>query len=276
MSDTIIVGLTDAAASHRAVQWAARRAHDLGQRLVLFSVVGGAVGAVGEDAVVQRVVAAATERVAVTVAELTASGLEVESRVTHGDPVALLVEASKDAALLVIGGEPRGRGRRGQHGARLAAGAHCPVVVVPEVGGVDRHGVIVGVDGSETSNAAIAFAAAEAERLRQPLRVVAAWMPVAVPGDFGVYPDVYLSDLQGITQENVDRVVEAVAADHPTLEVTAEVSEGDPAGVIGDHAAHATLVVVGSHGRSGFARFLLGSVSEEVLSHLVAVTAVVR
>jgi nucleotide-binding universal stress UspA family protein len=276
MSNTIIVGLTDAAASRRAVDWAARRATDLGQRLLLFSVIGGAVGAVGEDDVVARVVAAATARVEAEAATLTASGIEVEVRVTPGDPVSLLVEASADAALLVIGGEPRGRGRRGQHGGRLAAGAHCPVVVVPETEGGARRGVVVGVDGSETSNAAIDFAAAEAERLGEPLRVVAAWMPVAVPGDFGVYPDVYLSDLQGITQANVDRVLASVTARHPALEVTSHVGEGDPAAVIGDEAVTASLVVVGSHGRSGFARFLLGSVSEEVLSHLAAVTAVVR
>ncbi|WP_460772619.1 universal stress protein [Microbacterium sp. GXF7504] len=276
MADTIIVGVTDAAASRRAVDWASRRARELGQRVLLFAVVGGAVGAVGERELVDRVVTTAEERLTAFAREIAATGVEVEPRVTHGDPVGLLVEASKDAALLVIGSEPRGRGRRGQHGARIAAAAHCPVVVVPEPGDEQRHGVVVGVDGSETSNAAIAFAAAEAERLREPLRVVAAWMPVAVPGDFGVYPEVYLSDLEGITRGNVDRVVEAVAASHPGLEVSAHVDEGDPAGVIGDHAATASLVVVGSHGRSGIARFLLGSVSEEVLAHLAAVTAVVR
>ncbi len=276
MADTIIVGVSDAAASRRAVDWAARRARDLGQRIALYSVVGGAVGAVGEEDVVERVMAATAERVGALAEEVAASGLDVEVQVTHGDPVAQLVEASQDAALLVIGSEPRGRGHRGQHGARLAAGAHCPVVVVPEPDGAQRRGVVVGVDGSETSNAAISFAAAEAERTGEPLRIVSAWMPVAVPGDFGVYPDVYLSDLEGITRANVDSVVDAVSARHPGLEVTAHVDEGDPAGVIGRHAADASLVVVGSHGRSGIARFLLGSVSEEVLAHLEATTAVVR
>ncbi len=276
MADTIIVGVSDAAASRRAVEWAARRARDLGQRIALYSVVGGAVGAVGEEDVVERVMAATAERVGALAEELAASGLDVEVRVTHGDPVAQLVDASEDAALLVIGSEPRGRGHRGQHGARLAAGAHCPVVVVPEPDGAPRRGVVVGVDGSQTSNAAISFAAAEAERTGEPLRIVSAWMPVAVPGDFGVYPDVYLSDLEGITRANVDSVVDAVAARHPRHEVTAHVDEGDPAGVIGRHAADASLVVVGSHGRSGIARFLLGSVSEEVLAHLEATTAVVR
>lgn len=276
MTDTIIVGVTDAAASRRALDWAARRARDRGQRLVLFCVVGGAVGAVGEDDIVSRVADTVATRLQAVAAELVASGLEVEVRVTHGDPVALLIEASADAALLVIGGAPRGRGRRGQHGHRIAAGAHSPVVVVPELGEAERHGVVVGVDGSEISNAAIAFAAVEAERLGEPLTVVSAWLPVAVPGDFGVYPDVYLTDLEGITQGNVDRVVAAVRTAHPALNVTTNVGEGDPALVIGDAGETASLVVVGSHGRSGFARFLLGSVSEEVLAHLNAVTAVVR
>ncbi|MFT4307661.1 MAG: universal stress protein [Microbacterium sp.] len=276
MADTIIVGVTDAAASRRALDWASRRARDLGSRLVLFSVVGGAVGAVGEDEVVSRVADTVADRLRAITEELAASGVDIEARVTPGDPVALLIEASANAQLLVIGGEPRGRGRRGQHGHRIAAGAHCPVVVVPELGAAERRGVIVGVDGSETSNAAIAFAAAEAERLSEPLVAVSAWLPVAVPGDFGVYPDVYLTDLEGITQDNADRVVDAVRAAHPGLEVATSVGEGDPAVVIADAGASASLVVVGSHGRSGFVRFLLGSVSEEVLAHLNAVTAVVR
>ncbi len=276
MTGTIIVGVTDAAVSRRALDWAARRAHDRGERLVLFSVVGGAVGAVGEDDLVARVADTVAARLAEIASEFVASGLDVEVRVSSGDPVALLIEGTADAGLLVIGGEPRGRGRRGQHGHRIAAGARCPVVVVPEAGDVERHGVVVGVDGSETSTAAITFAAAEAERLGQPLVVVSAWLPVSVPGDFGVYPDVYLTDLESITRGNVDRVVDAVREAHPALEVTTNVGEGDPALVIGDAGETASLVVVGSHGRTGFARFLLGSVSEEVLGQLNAVTAVVR
>ncbi|MDQ1130385.1 universal stress protein [Microbacterium sp. SORGH_AS_0888] len=276
MADTIIVGVTDAAASRRALDWAARRARDLGRRIVLFSVVGGAVGAVGEDDIVAQVVDATAARLQAVAAELAASGLDVAAEVANGDPVALLVAASSDAELLVIGGEPRGRGHRGQHGARIAAGAHCPVVVVPEPGDAPRRGVVVGVDGSETSSAAIAFAATEAERLGEPLTVLAAWLPVAVPGDFGVYPDVYLTDLEGITRAGAERVAAEVTERHPGLEVLTDVSEGDPAQVIGDSAESASLVVVGSHGRSGFARFLLGSVSEEVVAHLAAPTAVVR
>jgi nucleotide-binding universal stress UspA family protein len=276
MSGTIIVGVTTAASSHSAKDWAVRQARETGRRLQLVAVVGGAVGAVGEQDVLDRVVAAARESLERDAAALRATGIDTEVRVESGNPVAALVELSAAADLLVIGGEPRGHGHRGQHGARIAAGAHCPVVVIPEASTVDRAGVVVGADGSDVSDAAIDFAASEAARGADPLTIVSAWLPVAVPGDFGVYPDLYLTDLQAITQAGMDRVVERVRAAYPQLEVRTAVEEGEPATVIGDHARTARLTVVGSHGRGAFARFLLGSVSEEVVAHLDGPTAVVR
>lgn len=53
------------------------------------------------------------------------------------------------------------------------------------------------------------------------------------------------------------------------FQVKTEVREGDPAGTILDRAdaEHADVIVVGSHGRSGLARFFLGSVSSRVVTH---------
>ncbi|MDF2554526.1 MAG: universal stress protein UspA [Microbacterium sp.] len=279
MPGTILVGVSEAPSSLGAREWAVRRARRTGERIRLFAVVGGAVGAVGEDEVVERLLTATRAGLERNAAELSASGVPVSVHVAAGDPVALLVEASSEASLLVIGGEPRAGGHRGRHGARIAAGAHCPVVVVPAGDGADaasRRGVVVGVDGSESSEAAIDFAATEAARLEEPLTLVAAWTPVIVPGDFGVYPDTYLRDLAGLSQSVVDRVRERLTGAHPELDVRTAVEEGDPATVIGAHAGTASLTVVGSHGRGAFARFLLGSVSEEVVAQLAGPTAVVR
>lgn len=276
MSGTIIVGVTAAASSQSAKDWAARQARETGRRLQLVAVVGGAVGAVGERDVLERVLAATRESLERDAAALRASGVDAAVRVEAGNPVAELVDLSATADLLVIGGEPRGHGHRGQHGARIAAGAHCPVVVIPEATAADRAGVVVGADGSDVSDAAIDFAAAEAGRGADVLTIVSAWLPVAVPGDFGVYPDLYLTDLQAITQAGMDRVVDRVRAAHPALEVRTAVEEGEPATVLRVHARTARLTVVGSHGRGAFARFLLGSVSEEVIAHLDGPTAVVR
>lgn len=279
MPGTIVVGVTDAPSSQSAREWATRRAQSTGERLALVQVIGGAVGAVGEDAVVERLVAAARTALERDAAALSAYGVVASAYVTAGDPVASLVEQSAEADLLVIGGEPRGHGHRGRHGARIAAGAHCPVVVVPEDGanGAEpRRGVVVGVDGSGSSDAATDFAATEAVRLSEELTLVAAWLPVAVPGDFGVYPDTYLTDLADVTQASIDRVLERVRAAHPDLEARAVVEEGDPAEVLSVRAGTAHLTVVGSHGRGAFARLLLGSVSEEVIARLAGPIAVVR
>lgn len=276
MWGTIVVGVSDAAASRSALDWAVRHARATNAELEMLSVIGGAVGASGEDELLASISRATEEALAREAEEATASGVPVRVRVEHGDPVALLLEASKSAQLLVIGGEPGGHGRRGRHGTRIAAGADCPVVVVPDTDLTDRRGIVVGVDGSETSDAAIEFAAAEAARSGEPLTLVSAWLPVAVPGDFGAYPDLYLTDLEGIAQETVDRVRERVQAAHPQLEILTVAGEGEPSILIGEQARTARLTVVGSHGRGALARFLLGSVSEEVVSHLITATAVVR
>ncbi|MBN9177559.1 MAG: universal stress protein [Microbacterium sp.] len=281
MNDAIIVGVTDAAVSERAIDWAVRRAVDRGGRIELLSVVGGAIGAVGEDAVVSDALRAAEAMLEDRVRDITADGIEVTTRTEAGNPVAALIEASRYASLLVIGSDYRGPGTghaRGAHGVRIAAGAHCPVVVVPDVdAGADRNGVIVGVDGSPVSEHALRFAAAEADRLREKLIAVSVWTPVVAPrNDFAVYPDLYLENMQAATEEVLALALAGIASDYPDLTVERVVEQGYPSQVINTHAENARLAVVGTHGRGAIARFLLGSISQEVLARLATVTAVVR
>ena len=277
-STTIVVGATSKPGSRRAIEWAVARAASTGARLELLSVIGGAVGAVGEQEVVQRAVDYEEAFLRNEAANLSARGIDVTVRVTHGNPTKELVEASTDAALLVIGSDHTGGAdkHRGPHGTRIVAGAHCPVVVVPDIDTTGRTGVVVGVDGSEVSHGALAFAAAEASRFAEPLTVVSTWMPVVYTGDIAPYPDMYLTDLQGRTEAFAQSMADEVRKDHPHLEIVVHVDEGDPATVIAEVAASARLAVVGTHGRTGFARFLLGSVSTQVLDHLTTVTAAVR
>lgn len=275
---TIVVGATSKPGSRRAIDWAVAYASSTGARLELISVIGGAVGAVGEHEVVQRAVDAEESFLRGEAEALRARGVDAAVRVTHGNPTKELVDASEDAALLVIGSDHTGGAdrHRGPHGTRIVAGAHCPVVVVPDIDTTGRTGVVVGVDGSEVSHAALAFAAVEASRYGEPLTVVSTWMPVVYTGDIAPYPDMYLTDLQGTTEAFAQSMADEVRKDHPHLEIVVHVDEGDPAAVITEVAASARLAVVGTHGRTGFARFLLGSVSTQVLEHLTTVTAAVR
>lgn len=278
MGEPIVVGIKDAPAAQRAVEWAVKRASAHRLPLKLIEVVGGAVGAVGEDEVLDAAVAAARARVEATASALPRLGLKVYMRVDRGNPVAVLTDASSHASLLVIGSDHTGGGshRRGTHGLRIAAGAHCPAVVVPDMDVSGRTGVVVGVDGSPVSEKAVAFAAAEADRLGEPLIAVAVWTPLEVPRNMGAYPVQYLENMEKLTEEALGLALAGLASRYPDLEIVRRVERGYPSHVINELAASARLAVVGSHGRGALARFLLGSISQEVLARLATVTAVVR
>jgi len=275
MNATILVGMTHSPAALKAAEWAAQRAVERGDRLVLMSVVGGALGVIGEGAVLE-------DALEVTRAQLEQVGARLgaaEVRVTRGKPVEELLSASRDADLLVIGSDYQGAGRgirRGPHGVRIAAAAPCPVVVVPPFDVSGRTGVVVGVDGSEVSEAAIRFAASEADRQGEHLIAVSAWMPITAPMGVIGYPDGYHENAQHLTEEAMGLSLAGLAQDYPDLEVRRIVEAGDPATVLNRVAADARLAVVGSHGRGAVARFLLGSTSHEVLLTLATATAIVR
>src|SRR5690606_35590189 len=185
MSDKIIVAVSAASDSRRAVDWAVARGTARNQRIELLSVVGGAVGMIGEAALIQAATSATEQLLAAEADRIAASAVTVTTRVEVGDPIAQLASASEDAALLVIGSDFRGPGKgpaRGAHGIRITAASKCPVVVVPDFDLDDeRVGVVVAVDGSPVSEDAIAFAAAEADRLGEPLTAVIVWTPISAP-----------------------------------------------------------------------------------------------
>jgi len=280
MADKIIVGVTGAPVSARAVDWAVTRAAERRQPVELLAVVGGAIGMVGEVEVLRAALEAAEELLASEAERVGGRGVEVTTRVAHGNPVAQLIEASQSAALLVIGSDYRGPDSgpaRGAHGTRIAAGAKCPVVVVPDIELGTRSGVVVGVDGSEVSEQATRFAASEADRLGEPLVAVAVWTPLQAPRNgLAVYPDLYLTNMQAATEEILALALAGISTDYPDLEVVRRVERGYPSHVLNDLAGSARMTVVGTHGRGAIARFLLGSISHEVLARLATVTAVIR
>ena len=282
MNDTITVGVTGAPVTERAIRWAVARAASRRQPLELVGIVGGALGAVGEDAVVEDALAATRDLLEAHAESVRAAApaVPVSVRAEAGDPVRLLIEASTRSALLVIGSDYRGPGDgpdRGAHGVRIAAGASCPVVVVPDFDTEERSGVVVGIDGSAVSEHALRFAAAEADRLGEPLVAVSVWTPLSAPrNSLAVYPDLYLENMQATTEEVLALALAGIASDYPDLVVERRVERGYPSQVLNGIAKDARLAVVGTHGRGALARFLLGSISQEVLGRLATVTAVIR
>jgi nucleotide-binding universal stress UspA family protein len=144
--------------------------------------------------------------------------------------------------------------------------------------------IVVGVDGSETSHEALRWAAQEARLRSARLVAVYAWSFVAPQpiGDPGMLA-VPAGDLPGqldaesdAAQDALDDAVEAVLGTEPGIEVERKLVERDAGEALVAESAKADLVVVGSHGRSGFRAALLGSVSRHVVDHSKCPVVVVK
>jgi nucleotide-binding universal stress UspA family protein len=134
--------------------------------------------------------------------------------------------------------------------------------------------IVVGVDGSKGSIAALKFAIEEARVRGSKVKAVAAW-EVQVPvygGGFVPLP------LDRGTYEQTARDALNVSLDQAGtsgVSVTPIVREGQPADVLAAEAQGADLLVVGSRGRGGFKGLLLGSVSQQCAHHAPCPVAIV-
>jgi nucleotide-binding universal stress UspA family protein len=123
--------------------------------------------------------------------------------------------------------------------------------------------IVVGVDGSDHSKAALRWALEEARIRGASLRVVHAWFayPPLVPGT-----PVTASDWDALRDEArafVERFVEETIGDPPDVEISAMAPHATAAPALVDAAEDADLLVVGSRGLGGFMGLLLGSVSRQ-------------
>lgn len=137
--------------------------------------------------------------------------------------------------------------------------------------------IVVGVDGSAGSRAALAFAVAEAGRRGGAvLRAVSVWQYPYIalaPAPLGgaVAP---ATEMQAAAEEALATVL-AEAALPEGLEVERVVREGSAAHVLLDEAESAALLVVGARGHGGFTGLLLGSVATQCVNHARVPTAVI-
>ncbi len=121
--------------------------------------------------------------------------------------------------------------------------------------------IVVGVDGSPGSMAALRFAITEARARGCGVRAVRAWS-IPFVGDA---PGAMLPDLVGDFGTEAEMTLRDALASYEGEEVEIEprVAEGPAARVLVDESADAVMLVVGSRGRGGFTGLLLGSVSRQ-------------
>lgn len=127
--------------------------------------------------------------------------------------------------------------------------------------------IICPVDFSEGSDSALAYAAGLARKLGVELEVVHVYQvpTLAMPDGAVLASPTYLANLTSRAQQELDASRARVADDR--LQVTTTLLQGDPADAIVEHADRkgASLIVMGTHGRTGLVRMLLGSVAERVV-----------
>ncbi|KWV31089.1 universal stress protein [Micromonospora rifamycinica] len=216
---------------------------------------------------------------AVAAARAVDPGLPVTGEIIDGEASAVLLGRSPTAATIVLG--ERGLGGFtallvGSVAIQVATHAGCPVLVAR---GEEHAGgpVVVGVDGSAASPAAVEYAAAQASARGVRLRAVRAYTHPATrrPGD--IQPLVY--DEARLRDEEAQALAESLAGlaeRHPDVPVDPEPVPARPVAALVEASRRAQLVVVGARGHGELAGLLLGSVSHRVLHHSACPVAVVR
>ncbi|WP_328338617.1 universal stress protein [Micromonospora sp. NBC_00421] len=258
----VVVGVGPTPTDLAVVRLAAREAAAHGRDLALLHAFNWEAALAGPSLVGSRDAAEELIARAASTANEVEAGVSVSGEIVEGAPVGALVRRSETAFLVAIGdGGMAGCGRcvpADAPAVQLAARAGCPVLVVrpdpPPPGPV-----LVGVDGSPGSRAALDFAFGCA--VRRPARVVA--VRVVEPG----WPD------DG--DDLLTALVAEVGRHHPDVPTECHTVHGAPGTVLVEQSRSAQVVLVGARGDQP-GRGMLGEVSQTLLYHAPAPVIVVR
>ncbi|MPZ81733.1 MAG: universal stress protein [Actinophytocola sp.] len=211
-------------------------------------------------------------------------GVALTTELRDGATADVLVGESTTTQLVVLGS--RGLGGftgllLGSVAVALSAHTHCPVVVSPAstVDGTAADGgpVVVGVDGSSLSDAAVRFAFESASARGVPLVAIHTWVDVSVAATWAALPSTIDWEwVEAQEAKQLDKALSGWVEKFPDIVVRKVLERDRPAHALLRHAAGAQLVVVGSRGRGALTGLGLGSVSQSLLHHAECPVAVVR
>lgn len=262
MLDRLLVPLDGKPFAEAALPYAEALARRAGAtlQLVRASLVRHAPAADGHEATIVAEERAYLARIA---RELGARGVAAAATVQHADPAAAIVGQARQwgADLIVMATHergPLGRALLGSTTAAVLADTPAPVLLVgdhdaPPFAGPQR--LLVPLDGSPLSEAALPIAADLAALFDAPLTLVAAVPPGDAARGAGEHP--VHADLRAAAEQLERR----------DLDAAVEVREGDPPGVIAavGAAAGATLIAMATRGHAGLPRLVLGGTADAVL-----------
>jgi len=262
MSTPVIVGFDGSAAADSAVQHGARQAARRGSELRIVHAFGWfllpppmyppyADIDQGPRAALLDLLARTAGNVRAAWPQVT-----VSTRLIDGSPSAVLIDASRDAQLLVVG--HRGVGGfagllAGSTATQVAGHASCPVTVVREADTSDDAVIVLGMDGSSHAFAAADVAFAEACRHDSELVIVTHGQALS-----DTEPDPVAAQVDQLTRHYSD------------VKHRREIAEATtPATALIDTAnrLRGGMIVVGSRGQGGFRGLITGSTSRALIDH---------
>ena len=286
----IVVGIDDTVSSRCALDRALLQAEANGRRLRVLHAWTSSVWLGGTPGIPYGAanIAQDSEALALAVAE----GLLAQARTRHpggpaqvqveageGEPGRLLVRASVDAGLLVVGNHGHGAVASAVLGSATAYVLHhaaCPVMVVPAHGPTVNtfRRVVVGVDGSPSSRSALRWGLDAARRLGCPLVAAHAWLSTDLPAPVPATPG--LPAYEAATRAWLLQELEDTLPADNNVDVVPMLTHSSPAWGLLDTATPDDVLVVGSRGRGGFASLVLGSVATQCAEHASSTVVVVR
>ena len=271
----IVVGVDGSSVSKVAVDWAVRTAAMRRAPLKLVNVLNPPVVMAFPEVPMpsgflkwQEEEGRKVLDTALETARAAAPDIAISTEMVAGPSVPTLVEESKDAQMIVVGCRGRGalaRGLLGSVSTGLVHHAFCPVAIIHDEDPLMPHPsqapVVVGLDGSPASEQAVGIAFEEASFRGVDLVAVFAW------SDTGVFefPGTDWSTQQALAEETLSERLSGWQERYPDVLVRRVVVADRPAHQLLEQSESAQLLVVGSHGRGGFAGMLLGSVGTAVV-----------
>lgn len=277
----ILVGIDPARDCHMLLAWAADEAHRRRLPLRLLVAVPAQHHIEHIDAsphmMAQRQDGARALEVAASWVRERHADVEVATDVLDGRPAQILIRLSDRARMIVLGSRHLSRTEEflsaGSLVVPVSAQARCPVVVVGDAEHVTQEPLylVVGVDGSEPSKAALALAFGEAGLRGAALRALWVWQPPALsPKDE--------PSLVRTQRTLLSETVAYWAEKYPDVALTHEVPVGHPVEELARAADHALAVIVGRRGDGGYTGMRLGSVVHGLLhrAHCPVITVPVR
>lgn len=271
----VVVGFDGSDPADAAFEWAAHEAarrevplHVLVARGMLYPVAAGyGLTTPWPEHFDTELVDKARERVAKLAGN---QAVVVES--VAGTPAGFLVDASREAELVVVGRREQsalGEAFSGSTSSQVAAHASCPVVIVDRDFETSSDGpIVVAVDGSSANDPAVGFAFERAAALGVPVVAIHSWW-VDVPQTFDApwLSEDRIAELEAHHRGRLDMAVASWSAKFSEVQVHARLRRSLPVeAVLAEaEADKAQLIVVGSRGHGGFVGLLLGSVSQGLL-----------